>query len=211
MDKAGSGCSLVLNGFTLDPWLKLAQYWCAIFNAFCFVFLLFFMEETNYPSRIPRMPHRTSTASLNAALPSAQKPGHHESIPAGTSVSDGEFAHQPKGEHIRTSTSYISKLSLAHKRSLRQPIHLLEMVRTPLVLLTFPVVAWCGFTYGSGLVLFNLLNDSTSLILTGTDSLTFRNVGSLDLPALVWSQPAKGSLEFIDADSLVIPPENHVC
>lgn len=40
------------------------------------------------------------------------------------------------------------------------------MVLRPLIFLTFPVIAYSGFSYGSNIVWFNVLNGTTSLILS---------------------------------------------
>lgn len=139
-----------------DLGLTFSQYWCAIFNAVCFVFLFLFMEETNYPDRKSRI------IENNLELPQPKEHlSHHK-----TDVAYSQ--PNPKSSQIlrRPTKSFLSKLSLVHRRSVEQPNQLLEMARRPLVLLTFPVVAWCGFTYGTGLVWFNLLNDSASLLLT---------------------------------------------
>lgn len=71
-------------------------------------------------------------------------------------------------EHIKNSPkSFLSKLSLYDRRSFRQPNHLFERAWRPLALLSFPLIFWCGFMYGAGLIFFNVLNDSAALILGG--------------------------------------------
>ncbi|RMZ88366.1 hypothetical protein DV736_g4411, partial [Chaetothyriales sp. CBS 134916] len=46
------------------------------------------------------------------------------------------------------------------------PNRLVGMVTRPLIFLTFPVIAYSGFSYGSNLVWFNVLNGTASLILS---------------------------------------------
>ena len=41
------------------------------------------------------------------------------------------------------------------------------MIHRPLIYLTFPVIAYAGFSYGSNLVWFNVFNGTASLILSG--------------------------------------------
>lgn len=51
-------------------------------------------------------------------------------------------------------------------KSLHKPNRLLEMAYRPLIFLTFPVIFYAGFSYGSNLVWFNVLNGTASLILS---------------------------------------------
>ena len=136
--------------------LFMLQYWCAIFNAICFVFLFLFMEETNYPGRVPRV-HGNSPQVTASDLEEDEEKSHR--------IHDSPIP--PSHPSATTTKSFPAKLSLVHRRSLAQPNRLFQMAYRPLYLLTFPIVTWCGFTYGSGLVWFNLLNGSASLILTG--------------------------------------------
>ena len=63
--------------------------------------------------------------------------------------------------------SFSSKLKLFDKQTLRYPNRLKDMVLRPLIFLSFPVIFYAGFSYGSSLVWFNVLNGTTSLILSG--------------------------------------------
>ena len=98
------------------------QYWCAILCAAGFVFLFFFMEETNY--------HRAESKATNK------------------------------------TKSYSSKLKVFDTETLRYPNHLKGMVFRPLIFLSFPVIFFSGFSYGSNLIWFNVLNGTASLILS---------------------------------------------
>ena len=144
------------------------QYWCAILCAIGFVFLFLFMEETNY--------HRTSLAkgpkkvtSSVESSPSDVKAEAQSSDKQDDAVLAGDFAtidadncdyknHQKK--------SYISKLKVFESKSLTYPNRLRGMVLRPLIFLTFPVILYSGFSYGSNLVWFNVLNGTASLVLS---------------------------------------------
>lgn len=63
--------------------------------------------------------------------------------------------------------TYLQKLYLFRPMDLRKPNHLKGLVMRPLIFLTWPVVFYAGFSYGSNLVWFNVLNATTSLILGG--------------------------------------------
>lgn len=63
--------------------------------------------------------------------------------------------------------SFYHKLKVFDKQELRYPNRLKEMILRPLIFLTFPVIFYAGFSYGSNLVWFNVLNGTASLILSG--------------------------------------------
>jgi MFS family permease len=118
-------------------------YWPAIFNAFTFVFLFCFMEETNY--------QRKSTGVGNA--PTSRSAG-----PA-VAIRDTEKPYlttSQSGAGFRAGTStktFGQKLSVWQERSLQY--------------IGWPVIAYCGISYGSYLILFNILNATASIILSG--------------------------------------------
>jgi len=155
MDKAG----FINDG---QGW-KWVMYWCAIFLAIGFVFCFFFMEETNYnraPLEMISSPTDTpisSTPKEGALVTSTdpEKDGNHhasESVDSGIAIMNYKLK------------TYIQKLSLLDKQ---RPFHLFRMMIRPLIFLSFPSIAYAGFSYGSNLVWFNVLNATTSLILGG--------------------------------------------
>lgn len=66
-----------------------------------------------------------------------------------------------------STKSYPQRLKIFERTSLRKPNRLQEMAIRPLIFLTFPVIFYAGFSYGSNLVWFNVLNGTASLILSG--------------------------------------------
>ncbi|KAH7012303.1 uncharacterized protein B0I36DRAFT_256822, partial [Microdochium trichocladiopsis] len=129
-------------------------YWPALFLAFVFILLLFFMEETNYtrtcPSHKPASTTSPSTASgagsssLSAAAtsPAVSEPG--ETYPA-----------------IKT---YMQKLSIWQPSPGQGMLsRALRSVR----FLSWPIIFYAGFSYGTYLISFNVLNATASMILSG--------------------------------------------
>ena len=120
------------------------------------------MEETNY--------HRELSPGHEAEVNSGVGPS------ADTSETDKEANEKNVAEidlsvssivatnHVRKS--YWSKLKVFDTKVLRYPNHLKGMVLRPLIFLSFPVIFYSGFCYGSNLIWFNVLNGTASLILS---------------------------------------------
>ena len=62
--------------------------------------------------------------------------------------------------------SFYEKLKVFDKQELRYPNRMKDMMLRPLIFLSFPVISYAGFSYGSNLVWFNVLNGTASLILS---------------------------------------------
>lgn len=150
------------------PKSDVSQYWCAIFCGIGFVFLFFFMEETNFhrgtitgqeiSSKTPLSASGTQTPSSpiddGDENPIAQT-SDPEKSPAKTAVPTTSAIPSPTP---KTETkSYLARLRLFAPHTFSRP----------LIYLTFPVIAYAGFSYGSNLVWFNVLNGTASLILSG--------------------------------------------
>ena len=125
-------------------------YWCAIFCAMGFVFLFFFMEETNY-SRAVIMGHENEPAHSPVTPPSLTDSEKKEPASA-----DVEASASPPPERRRKT--YLDKIKLFQAADLHKPNHLAGFVARPLVFLSFPVIFYAGFSYGSNLIWFNVLN-----------------------------------------------------
>ena len=69
-------------------------------------------------------------------------------------------------EDVPRKRPFYRRLKVFDKQQLQYPNRLKEMVLRPLIFLTFPVISYAGFSYGSSLVWFNVLNGTTSLILS---------------------------------------------
>lgn len=160
--------------FTCQP---ANQYWCAIFCAIGLIFLFFFMEETNY-SR-PTVSSNESLVPSPTSLTPKSETRDFEKVELPSSDESG-----PNFEPRNTTAAatiprktYIDKLKLFQNADLRKPNGLAGMVWRPLVFLTFPVIFYAGFCYGSNLVWFNVLNATSSLILGKTYNFSASMVG----------------------------------
>ena len=116
------------------------------------------MEETNY-HRAPSSPRSpTSTVSEPALKPLKRK-------------SEDEKIHDPTVDQERNLTSleagegslpryrkksYVQKLALFQKSDLKKPNRIAGMMLRPLIFLSFPVIFYAGFSYGSNLVVGNV-------------------------------------------------------
>ncbi|RAL03653.1 putative MFS transporter [Aspergillus ibericus CBS 121593] len=128
-------------------------YWPSIFCAVGIVFLFFFMEETNYVREKPAP--MTPTESLRMS-----EQGEKEKRPA-TDISPGDAEC---GVMYKKKT-YLQKLSLLGPSLPRN--NMFRRLYQTLYYLSWPVVFYAGFSYGSYLIWFNVLNGTASVILGG--------------------------------------------
>lgn len=163
---AGSNFSApIIAGFITDGqgW-KWVLYWCAIFCAIGFVFLFFFMEETNY-----QRPTITGTES--------QVQNGHDSHVANLeakSATPDEKALTGEAEATENGLAtvayrrktYLDKIKLFDSKAFSRPNQIGRMVLRPLIFLTFPVIFYAGFSYGSNVIWFSVLNGTASLVLS---------------------------------------------
>ena len=142
---------------------KWVMYWCAIFLAIGIVFCFFFMEETNYdraPLEISLTPIETpgEVTPKESELSSSEDPEKTAVIPN----SDLNQVSLAGATHYKKKT-YIQKLALLDRK---RDFRLFRMMIRPLLFLSLPSVVYAGFSYGSNLVWFNVLNGTASLILS---------------------------------------------
>ncbi|KAH8433690.1 putative MFS transporter [Aspergillus melleus] len=128
-------------------------YWPAIFCAGAIVFLFFFMEETNYS----RGDSHPATAEDPVEPTTTSEHGDQEK--AAPVASRGDTAYGT----IYTKKTYIQKLSLWGPRQPKN--NMLRRFYHTLYYLSWPVIFYAGFSYGSYLVWFNVLNGTASIIL----------------------------------------------
>ena len=144
-------------------WINVGQnfqwvfYWPGIFLACTFVFLFFFMEETNYDRKTINI--LESTASPAPSLDPNNHPSLEKSSPPPTSSTPAAPPPTPK--------SYLRKLALCSPTTLRATPNLfLHRILLQLRYLSWPIVLYSGFAYGSTLIWFNVLNATASLVLS---------------------------------------------
>ncbi|KAF2474854.1 MFS general substrate transporter [Lindgomyces ingoldianus] len=157
----------IISGFINDGqgW-QWVLYWCAIFCGIGFVFPFFFMEETNYVRHTAGIP-----ASTPGVIAPAEPANPEKCTPTEASVN-----FSPPLTSYKRKT-YLDKIKLFQAADLQNPNELKGMVCRPLIFLTFPVIFYSGFSYGSNLVWFNVLNATASLILSGTYNFSASMVG----------------------------------
>ncbi|KAI7346094.1 MFS general substrate transporter [Hortaea werneckii] len=132
----------------------------AIFLAFALVFLFFFLEETNYDrhalGRVETKNDSPFQHETPEASPANEKTTAENETPDSSSAEVGTVLHKRK--------TYLQKLSLKDRsRPQRVPYRCILSLR----LLSWPVIFYAGFSYGSYLIWFNVLNATASLILGG--------------------------------------------
>ncbi|KAF7957887.1 hypothetical protein EAE96_003454 [Botrytis aclada] len=162
----------ILAGFINDGqgW-RWVMYWCAIFLAIGFVFCFFLMEETNY-DRVPQERTTSEDDTPGMTTPTEgvlQEKSSSSSEPLdpekGTSTDVSRAANQNTelGTVQYKPKTYIQKLSLKDKK---RDFRLFRMMIRPLIFMSLPSIAYAGFSYGSNLIWFNVLNGTASLILS---------------------------------------------
>jgi hypothetical protein len=118
------------------------------------------MEETNYD----RAPLEMKTFEI--ATPgdtSSNLDSSDVEKSAEPSATRSQAVDPTPVESYQTKT-YLQKLKLLDKP---RPFRVFRMMVRPLIFLTFPVIAYAGFSYGSNLIWFNVLNGTASLVLAG--------------------------------------------
>lgn len=131
-------------------------YWPAIFLAAVFIFLFFFFEETTYSRKTPsldgsRQPDSPGTEAVEDGKKAPP------SDPARPSVEESEaISPMPK--------TFVQRMAI-WKPSPNQ--NMLQSALRSLKFLTWPVIFYAGFSYGSYLIWFNVLNATSSIILSG--------------------------------------------
>ena len=128
------------------------------------------MEETNYHRKAPvgnEMKKNEGDGATNHApdIEDGEVEKHNmdtESIVPPVTDVEGRPLNVPKRK------SLYDKLKIFDKQELQYPNRLKDMVLRPLIFFSFPVIFYAGFSYGSSLIWFNVLNGTASLILSGT-------------------------------------------
>lgn len=133
-------------------------YWPAIFCAFLFLWLFFFLEETNYTRKTNGVVSETSSPPPESIGEDTEK-----SLPK-TTATPTATATMATGETYPPPKTYLQRLSIwnPHPGQAMLPRALLS-----LRYLSWPVIFYAGFSYGSYLIWFNVLNATASIILGG--------------------------------------------
>ena len=126
------------------------------------------MEETNF--------HRKGLTRSREKTFRGESPHLHESPEEGSPTKEIDTgAELGVSAMVAKEDGYVSKgkpktfynrLRIFDKTVLQHPNRLKDMVIRPIIFLSFPVISYAGFSYGSNIVWFNVLNGTTSLILS---------------------------------------------
>ncbi|KAI0834279.1 putative MFS transporter [Hypoxylon sp. FL0890] len=135
-------------------------YFQAIFCAVTWVFLFFFMEETNYDRRTVGVVAESNDGVVNPT------PDTEKSKEASEDPSDGiKRIPSPVGGSSVATKTFWQKMSVIDKP---RPFMMHYRAWQSLKLLSWPVVFYSGFSYGTYLIYFNILNATSSIILGGS-------------------------------------------
>jgi hypothetical protein len=127
------------------------------------------MEETNFNRYAATTPPTTSGENT---------PVETKDTGASTAIEDPQPTSLTTPRKRKT---YLDKLKLIQVSDLHKPNQLKGMMTRPLIFATFPVIFYAGFSYGSNLVWFNVLNATASLILGETYNFSASMVRSLSV------------------------------
>ena len=154
----------ILSGFINDGqgW-RWVLFWMGIFTGVTFVFCFLFMEETNYHRRSTDGTGLSGTAAQgsSSSLPSNQSPGLAIAAADEKTSRTSDQAHTTK----KTKTFW-HKLRLFDTAAFQRPNHLKGMFLRPLIFLSFPVIFYAGFSWGSAVVWHAVFNATASLVLS---------------------------------------------
>ena len=126
------------------------------------------MKETNY--------HREMIVSNEVEKKATNGPDNHKAEVGDDAIEKhgmtdelniSSITEERNGPaHTASTKSFSKKLKIFDRQILSQPNRLKDMFLRPLIFLTFPVIFYAGFSYGSSLIWFNVLNGTASLILS---------------------------------------------
>lgn len=164
----------IICGFINDSMgYKWVFYFPAIFCGAAFLFLFFFMEETNYDRRsigvVEGDSPTRSTEQLSTekpATPDAEKEKSTSGDPEKETPATASPAPEPAApvEMYGKEKTFWQKLSVIDaSRKQLMPYRILLSLK----LVSWPVVFYAGFSYGSYLIWFNVLNATASVLLGG--------------------------------------------
>jgi hypothetical protein len=114
------------------------------------------MEETNFNR------HKASTPPTTSG---ENTPVEAKDTGVSTAIEEPQPTSLTPPQKRKT---YLDKLKLIQASDLHKSNQLKGMMTRPLIFATFPVIFYAGFSYGSNLVWFNVLNATASLILGET-------------------------------------------
>ena len=126
------------------------------------------MEETNYHREsqgVDEIEIDNHDSSRNAAYDTEANAVASIRTITKLSLSNAAVA-QTAPKVLEKRKSYYDKLKLFSVGESRYPNRWTRMILRPLIFLSFPIIFYAGFSYGSSLIWFNVLNGTASFILS---------------------------------------------
>jgi hypothetical protein len=131
------------------------------------------MEETNY-DRAPLEMFSTPSDTPGTTTPKEQVLSTSSDPEKTTAVANSDSNNDQATDTVHYKPkAYVQKLALLDKK---RDFHLFRMMIRPLLFLSLPSVVYAGFSYGSNLVWFNVLNGTASLSMYYQKILSFVNI-----------------------------------
>jgi len=123
-------------------------YWSAIFQGIGFVYLFFFMEETNYSRKtIAGQESKEASGTQTPVITKEATPDEKTVVETPASPTE-----EGLGAMSLPQKTYLQKLKLFQPHAFSKKNQLAGMMLRPLIYMTFPVIFYAGFSYGSNLV-----------------------------------------------------------
>jgi hypothetical protein len=177
------------------------QYWCGIFCGILFIVHFFFMEE----SRFDRSQYMAPEQQLQPVLPclhSEAKDGSDDKFPSegghGDNIDKESLNNAIQGidpsvtqtsrvaGSVYSKKSYASRLKPIEGETMRSKNIMLRLMGRPMFLLSFPIIVYAGFLYGSNITWLSVLNATQSMVLANAPyNLSTSAVGLTFLAPLV--------------------------
>lgn len=134
-------------------------YFPAIFCAATWIFLFIFMEETNYDRATVGVVATAAPTGSQLVVPNREEKGAEGRDLGPTIEPPGTPAPPP-----RKPKGFLKRMAIIDKP---RPFMMHYRVWQSLKLLSWPVVFYSGFSYGTYLIYFNILNATSSIMLGG--------------------------------------------
>lgn len=140
-------------------------FWAVIFCGVSFVFLFFFMEETNYERRhVPVNSDGSELVIYSSRITNRDvKSGVEVAVDA--KEDDGSAIENGVSSPIQYDPPKSFKQRLSLTSGFKSKFLLWEYFKTPFLMFQFPVVLWSGFLYGSSLFWYMVLNGTEAVVL----------------------------------------------
>ncbi|KAI9740486.1 MAG: hypothetical protein M1834_005066 [Cirrosporium novae-zelandiae] len=135
-------------------------YWPAIFLGIGLIFILLFMEETNYDRKTVGIVETSAPDLVAKSTAFDPEKGIKAAPESASALAEGK---ELAVVNIYMQKTFLQKLSLMDRP---RPNMLWPRFKLTVNFFSWPVVVYAGFAYGSTLIWFNVLNGTASIILS---------------------------------------------